>query len=157
MKNTIKEKLSAFSSFVEIILGIFVLLACVVSGIGIVIHTDVNLLFSTPPYFIEWLSTAYYVIIGVEFVKMIANHTLDAVIEVLLLTLARQMIVEHASPLDSLFVIVSVSLLFAVRKYLYIAKIDHKPIISKKTQECLLASEESTKEFQDEVLDKIFE
>lgn len=146
MKNTIKEKLSAFSSFIEIILGIFVLLACVTSGIGIVIHTDVPLLFSTPAYFIEWLSTAYYIIIGVEFVKMIANHTLDAVIEVLLLTLARQMIVEHASPLESLFVIISVSLLFAVRKYLYIAKIDHPPTSSKKMQESPPLSQELQEE-----------
>ena len=41
------------------------------------------------------------------------------VIEVLLFAIARQLIVEHTSTLDNLIGIISIAILFAVRKYLF--------------------------------------
>ena len=59
-------------------------------------------------------------IIGVEFIKMLAKHTPGSAIEVLLFAIARQMVVEHTSPLENLIGIVTIALIFAIRKFLFV-------------------------------------
>lgn len=56
--------------------------------------------------------------VGVEFVKMLGKHTPITVIEVLLFATARQMIVEHLSVEMTLIGILSIAVLFFIRKYL---------------------------------------
>lgn len=126
MKEKIQRKLNYWSSIIEIVIGIFVLLACVIGGIGVVINTDISSMISSPEYFIEWLNIICYFVIGVEFVKMIASHSVDSVVDVLLVALSRQMLVDHPSPFNALFIILAVAILFVVRKYLYISKIDKR-------------------------------
>ncbi len=126
MKKRIQGRLYSWSSFVEVLIGGLVLVACIVGGIGIIFQTDIPALFSSAEYFREWLNIVCYIVIGIEFVKMIASHTADSVVDVLLVALARQMVVEHVSPLNGLLIIIAVTLLFIIRKYLYISKVDNK-------------------------------
>lgn len=49
---------------------------------------------------------------------MLAKHTPGSAIEVLLFAIARQMVVEHTSPLENLIGIVTIALIFAIRKFL---------------------------------------
>ncbi|OOB79461.1 MAG: hypothetical protein BEN18_03910 [Epulopiscium sp. Nuni2H_MBin001] len=76
MKKRIQGELYKGSSFVEVIVGVLVLMACIVGGIGIIF----------------------------------------------------QMVVEHVSPLNGLLIIIAVTLLFIIRKYLYISKVDSKAV-----------------------------
>ncbi len=124
MKRKLQILLNSWSVAIETIIGVFVLLACGIGGIGVIINTNIPSLFASPEYFIEWINVICYFIIGVEFVKMITSHSVDSVVDVLLVALSRQMIVEHVPPLDALLIVVAVTLLFVVRKYLYISKID---------------------------------
>lgn len=65
---------------------------------------------------------------------MLCSHTLDSVIEIMLLAIARQMIVEHTSPVENLIAVASIGVLYLVRKYLYIPKLDrvkHTPVFGK--------------------------
>ena len=124
MKTTMQSKLARAASLLELIVGFCVLISCVICGVGIVVSTDVKALFSTTGYFQILLSDACYIIIGIEFIKMIASHTLDSVIDVMLLAVARQMIVEHTSPVENLLAVGAVAILFVVRKYLYISQLD---------------------------------
>ena len=55
---------------------------------------------------------------------MITSHSIDAVVDVMLVAVAREMIVEHTAPLENLLTIVSVGILFAIRKYLYVSRHD---------------------------------
>lgn len=57
--------------------------------------------------------------VGVEFVKMLCKHTPSTVIEVLMFATARQMVVEHSSPAQTLIGILSIAVLFATRKFLF--------------------------------------
>lgn len=59
----------------------------------------------------------FELVIGIEFVKMLAKHTPGSAIEVLLYTIARTLIIDHSSMLASLLGVVSIAILFAVRKY----------------------------------------
>ena len=65
-------------------------------------------------------------IIGVEFVKMLAKHTAENLLEVLMFAIARQMIVEHLDMIDTLIGIISIAIIFAVRKYLLLKSADNK-------------------------------
>ena len=70
--------------------------------------------------FTVFLGHAFNLIIGVEFIKMLAKHTPGSAIEVLLFAIARQMVVEHTSPLENLIGIVTIALIFAIRKFLFV-------------------------------------
>ena len=67
---------------------------------------------------VELLDKAMTLAIGVEFIKMLVRHTPETVIEVLSFAIARQLVVQHTSPLENLITILSIALLFATRKFL---------------------------------------
>ena len=51
---------------------------------------------------------------------MLAKHTPGSAIEVLLFAIARQMVVGHTSSLENLIGIVTIALIFAIRKFLFV-------------------------------------
>lgn len=128
MKTWMQNNLCRAASVVELVIGCCVLLACILCGAGLVVSTDLHALFTSSDYLQSRLNDAYYIIIGIEFIKMIAHHTLDSVIDVMMLAVARQMIVEHAGPIDNLLAVAAVAILFVVRKYLYISQIDRRTL-----------------------------
>ena len=81
-------------------------------------------------YFLE---RALDIVIGVEFLKMLCRHNMDSVIEVLMFAMARHLIVQNTTMVEGLICIIAVSVLFVVRKYLFVAKIDKAPDLSSAT------------------------
>ena len=126
MNAELRNKISSAATAIELTLGVIILLACVVCSVGLVFTTEFRQLFLAPAYMQERLSDACLIIIGIELIKMITSHSLDAVVDVMLLAIARQMIVEHTSPLENMMTVVSVGVLFVIRKYLYISKLDRR-------------------------------
>lgn len=124
MNPELRDKLSTAATAIELALGLIILIACVVTSIGIIFTTDAQLLFEVPSYLQTRMSDACVIIIGIELIKMITSFTLDSVVDVMLLAIARQMIVEHTSPIENLLAVISVGLLFAIRKFLYISRLD---------------------------------
>lgn len=131
MNSDLRDKISSAATAIEITLGLIILLACVVGSVGLVCTTELNQMLLVPDYFQERLSDACLIIIGIELIKMITSYTIDSVVDVMLLAIARQMIVEHTSPLENLLAVLSVGVLFVIRKYLYISRLD-RPKRSKK-------------------------
>ncbi len=121
-----QRTLTHVAEVVELVLGAIILLYCIVATAGSVFALDLSMLFQDPSYLRQQLSNAYSIIIGIELIMMIASASVDAVVDVMLFAVSRQMIVEHSTPLENLLTIVSVALLFVVRKYLYISKIDSR-------------------------------
>lgn len=72
----------------------------------------------------EFLTIAFNVMIGVEFLKMLCRHNLSSVIEVLLFAIARGMVIEHATSLENLLSVAAIGILFLIRKYLFVAGLD---------------------------------
>ena len=119
MNSDFRDKLSNAATVVEITpVGMVILIACIVSGIGMVAMTDMNKLFGDPAYLQARMSSACLIIIGIELIKMITSHTIDSVVDVMLLAIARQMIVEHTSPIENLIAVLSIGILFVIRKCL---------------------------------------
>ena len=66
---------------------------------------------------------------------MITSYTIDSVVDVMLLAIARQMIVEHTSPQENLLAVLSVGVLFVIRKFLYISRLDKRRELERKKKE----------------------
>ena len=121
LKESLRKFVASFASFVEIAISVIVLIAIVILSIHLV--GDVFRMEDTPDIhdlFSTFLENALNLIVGVEFIKMLCRHTPGSAIEVLLFAIARQMVVEHTSPLENLVTIVTIALLFVIRKYLFV-------------------------------------
>ena len=125
MSSEVRDKISSAATAIELTLGLIILIACVVSSLGLVFMTDIHMLFAVPDYLQSRLSDGCLIIIGIELIKMITSYTIDSVVDVMLLAVARQMIVEHTSPMENMFAVLAVGVLFVIRKYLYISRLDN--------------------------------
>lgn len=125
LKYDIQTKLYRMAIRLEVLVGICILIAVAAATLGLLADIHIPTILSSPESLQAYLTTAMTIIIGVEFVKMIFSYTIDTVIEVMLLAVARQMVVTHTSPTENLITIISVTLLFAVRKFLFVPKLDH--------------------------------
>ena len=65
--------------------------------------------------FIEY---SFSIIIGIEFVKMVCKPTASNIIEVLTFAVARFLIIDHSSIMNSFLGAVSIAILFTTKKYL---------------------------------------
>ena len=129
--NSIREKLPyaiyQFSQFLEVLVSfiliaaIFVSLASVAMGL---LDLAENLRDSNA--FQEFLALAFNAVIGIEFLKMLCRHNMSSAVEVLLFAIARQMVIEHTTPVENLLMVTSIAILFATRKYLFIPGLDDK-------------------------------
>lgn len=126
MNSDLRDKISTAATAVEIVLGLIILLACIVGSVGLVCTTEFDQMLHVPEYFQERLSDACLIIIGIELIKMITSYTIDSVVDVMLLAIARQMVVEHTTPVENLLAVLSVGVLFVIRKYLYISHLDRR-------------------------------
>lgn len=74
---------------------------------------------STYPNYDDLLTACFNLIIGVELIRMLYLHTPVTVFEVLLFAIARQVIIDHTSPFNSLIGVVAIAILFCTRKFLF--------------------------------------
>ena len=107
------------SRYTEIALSIVILVVIALAGIRLIMEI-VNTSISTmdTQFFTTFLSQALSLVVGVEFVKMLCQHSAQTVVEVLMFATARQMVVEHLGPGETLLGVISIAVLFAIRKYL---------------------------------------
>lgn len=107
------------SRYTEIVLSIIILVVIALSGIRLIMEVAAT---SVPnmdtEFFTSFLSQALSLVVGVEFVKMLCQHSAQTVVEVLMFATARQMVVEHLGSSETLLGVLSIAVLFAIRKYL---------------------------------------
>lgn len=105
--------------YTEIVLSIVILIVIALSGLRLIYTTaGTSILNMDTDFFTTFLSQALSLVVGVEFVKMLCRHSAQTVVEVLLFATARQMVVEHLDPTQTLIGIIGIGILFAIRKYL---------------------------------------
>ena len=107
------------SRYLEILFAVIILLVIIASVVSLVgsIFLD-SFLHPGDTDFNDFLSNALTLVVGVEFVKMLCQHTSETVLEVLMLAIARQMVVEHLNTTQTLIGVAAIAALFATRKYL---------------------------------------
>ncbi len=107
------------SRYTEIILSIVILIVIALAGIRLIMDVmSTSVPAMDTEFFTSFLSQALSLVVGVEFVKMLCQHSAQTVVEVLMFATARQMVVEHLGPGETLLGVLSIAVLFAIRKYL---------------------------------------
>lgn len=120
MRQYLKNEVFKISKWVELILSAIITVA-VVGGTVWLVKDLVELLSNHPgtAEIYQFVGVAFNLVICIEFIKMLCKHTPDTLVEVLMFAIARQMIVEHTTPLENLIGISAIAVLFAVRKFLF--------------------------------------
>ena len=114
--------------YTEIALSIVIIIVIALSGLRLILTTaGTSIMDMDTSFFTIFLSQALSLVVGVEFVKMLCRHSAQTVVEVLLFATARQMVVEHLDPVQTLIGIIGIAILFAVRKYLMTDSDDMTP------------------------------
>ena len=67
-----------------------------------------------------FLERALDIVIGIEFIKMLAKHSPGSVLEVLLYAIARHLVVGHDSAVENLLSVGAIALIFIVRKFFFV-------------------------------------
>lgn len=111
---TIFEIVIAFTLLIIIAINVIETLF-EMSGINIVIITM---------DFERILSRILTLVIGLEFIKMLCKHTPESVVDVLLFTIARLLVIYHESATDMLIGVAAIAGLFAAKKFLIDRKND---------------------------------
>lgn len=118
LPHTINYYISVASGYVEIVMGWIIMAVIIVLTIYLIIKFPKNIFDFQSDGFTEFLSKMLTLVVGLEFVKMLCMHTPETVIEVLMFATARQMIVEHLNAIDTLIGVITIGILFAIRKFL---------------------------------------
>ncbi|MEF9969327.1 MAG: transporter [Ruthenibacterium sp.] len=121
LKEFLRERVAFFASLIEILISVIVLIAILITGAQVVGELF-GLIGSRDQYagFSTLIGHAFNLVIGIEFIKMLSKHTPGSAIEVLLFAIARQMVVEHTTPLENLLSIIAIALIFVIRKFLFV-------------------------------------
>ena len=121
------------SAYVELLLSAFM--------VFVIAFLIVRLIFTGTPYLIEgnmdldyFLEYALSLAVGIEFIKMLCEHTSDNLIEVMLFAIAREMIVEKLETPYTLVGVAAIAGLFAIRKFLFVKFEDGDRIIFRGSQ-----------------------
>ena len=159
MKKYLNAALHKLTVLLEFIIS-FVLAA------GIIILL-VQLILSMPnvpdlniyPNYEDLVETCFNLIIGVELIRMLYQHKPSTVFEVLLFAIARQVIMAHNNPVSSLIGVISIALLFATRKFLFIEFDESEKIIFRATTKARIVNSilHVHIPYEDDVITKRFE
>ncbi len=123
MSTKLSKILHWVTLFLESVAGILITIAICCALIGIVIDMPSSDLLSDGSLNI-FLQKIIGIVIGIEFLRLLFLHTLDATIELIIIAIVRQLLVEHVAPLEVLLLVLSIAILFLIRKYLFIKKND---------------------------------
>ena len=105
--------------YTEIMLSIVILVVIALAGLRLIMSiSEVSIWDMDISFFTEFLANALSLVVGVEFVKMLCRHSAQTVVEVLMFATARQMVVEHMEPIQTLIGVLAIAILFAIRKFL---------------------------------------
>lgn len=68
----------------------------------------------------SYLEYLFDALIGIELVKLLCRHDLTSMVEVLLFAVTRYLVLHHGDSLSVLLGVLSIGVLFTVRKFLFI-------------------------------------
>lgn len=116
----LKDKVYQTSQWLELIISFVIVCAIIFYTVLLVLEfKDIVLGKSAMTELTEFINMGFGLVIGIEFVKMLCKHSPMIIVEVLMFAVARQMIVEHSTPLQNLCSIACIAMLFAIRRFLF--------------------------------------
>ena len=116
----LRNKIISAATLLEILLSGLVLIGLLLSMVPL-LQWMPGLLFDGNDVEVSiFLQRALDIVIGIEFIKMLAKHSPGSSLEVLLYAIARHMVVGHESALENLLSVGAIALIFIVRKFFFV-------------------------------------
>ena len=126
-KDKIQHGIYNLARYLEMFLSVLLAIVIILLAGKLVVQIfDVGYLWNEANAFAHFLESAMTLAVGVELIKMLCIHTPETVVEVLLFAIARQIVVSHSSIIDTMIGVVCIAILFATRKFLFMASDDKK-------------------------------
>ena len=111
----------------EIGMSIIITLALVVCFIPLVRNFgDMPFGRDSATNFHVFLEQVFSLVIGIEFVKMLIKHTPSSVLEVVLFTIARHMVIYETTPYQDFVSVLSIAMVFLIRRFFYVHSFESK-------------------------------
>ena len=130
VKQVFRDQVAEAAGLLEVVLSAIVLVALLL-GIPLSVAPLLQLLpglltHGNSVEVREFLERALDIVIGIEFIKMLAKHSPGSVLEVLLYAIARHMIVGHEDAVQNLVSVGAIALIFIIRKFFFVPSFGHK-------------------------------
>ena len=116
----LRNKIISAATLLEILLSGLVLIGLLLSMVPLLQWMPGLLFDGNDAEIRTFLERALDIVIGIEFIKMLAKHSPGSALEVLLYAIARHMIVGHESAVENFISVASIALIFFVRKFLFV-------------------------------------
>lgn len=141
MKEFLRSKVYALSQYLEMLLSLILgIVIAILAGKLLLDVFNPAYIFAEEDVFTYYLENAMNLAVGVELIKMLCMHSPGTVIEVLLFAIARQVVVSHSSVVQTMVGILSIVVLFATRKYLFIPHDDVTRVTLRGSQTVTMAN-----------------
>ncbi len=126
MKGRFENKLFELARYFELVVSVAVIIVIVVEFFRLIANSLPQMFGAYEEGFITtFLAQALNLVVGIEFVKMLVRHSTNTITEVLLFATAREMVVYHLQLTDTLLGVISIAILFIVRKFLLLEAVDN--------------------------------
>ena len=125
-RTSLRNRIIQASSLLEVLLSGLVLIGLLLSVVPLIRWMPGLLFDGNEAEIRTFLERSLDIVIGIEFIKMLAKHSPGSVLEVLLYAIARHMIVGHEDAVQNLVSVLAIALIFIIRKYFFVPSFGHK-------------------------------
>ena len=119
-RTELRNRIIQSSSLLEILLSGLVLIGLLLSIVPLIRWMPGLLVDGNEVEIRSFLERSLDIVIGIEFIKMLAKHSPGSSLEVLLYAIARHLVVGHDSALENLLSVGAIALIFIVRKFFFV-------------------------------------
>lgn len=119
-RTDLRNRIIQASSLLEVLLSGLVLVGLVFSAVPLIRWMPGLLVDGNNTEIRTFLERSLDIVIGIEFIKMLAKHSPGSSLEVLLYAIARHLVVGHDSALENLLSVGAIALIFIVRKFFFV-------------------------------------
>lgn len=120
IKRAFRDQIAEAAGLLEVALSALVLIGLLISVVPL-LQWMPGLLFDGNEVEVHtFLERALDIVIGIEFIKMLAKHSPGSVLEVLLYAIARHMIVGHDDAVQNLLSVMAIGAIFVIRKFAFV-------------------------------------
>lgn len=126
VKRIFRDQIAEAAALLEIVLSGIVLVALLISIVPLVQGMPGLFVDGNGVEVYDFLTRALDIVIGIEFIKMLAKHSPGSVLEVLLYAIARHMIVGHEDAVQNLVSVAAIALIFIIRRFFFVPSFGQK-------------------------------
>ena len=119
-RTSLRNRIIQASSLLEVLLSGLVLIGLLLSVVPLIRWMPGLLFDGNEAEIRTFLERSLDIVIGIEFIKMLAKHSPGSSLEVLLYAIARHLVVGHDSAVENLLSVGAIALSFIVRKFFFV-------------------------------------